>query len=127
MIPASVEAFRTEAHRLARRGFPSSEWRVQEQNRFRLKAHILLSPELFIDIFYSPRTRRIGFALIKGAERVFGIDNLNGWHRHPFGKVEQHEAIEEPDLAGIFSELKEVVTEEHLLTEESPSPRPERG
>lgn len=117
MRPASVEAFRAEVHRLARRNFPDSEWEVGEQNPFRLKAHILLSPGLFIDIFYSARTRRIDFALIKGAERVFGIDNLNGWHRHPFGGVEQHQAIAEPGLAEIFSEIKGVIIEQRLSVE----------
>lgn len=117
MIPASVEAFRAEVDRLAHRDFPGSEWKVQEQNPLRLKAHLLLSPGLFIDIFYSARTRRISFALIKGAERVFGVDNLNGWHRHPFASVEQHQAIAEPDLAAIFSEIKGVIVEQRLLAE----------
>lgn len=117
MIPVSVEAFRAEVYRLVRRNFPGSEWEVQEQNPFRLKARTLLSPGLFIDIFYSARTRRIDFALIRGTERVFGIDNLNGWHRHPFGGVEQHQAIAEPTLEAIFSEIKDVVVEKGLLRE----------
>lgn len=119
MIPSSVEAFRAEADRLAHRVFPGSEWKVQEHNPLRLKAHLLLSPGLFIDIFYSTRTQRASFALIKGGERVFGIDNLNGWHRHPFGSVEQHQAINEPDLAVIFSEIKAVIVEQRLLAEGS--------
>ena len=115
MIPISVEAFREEIHRLARRNFPDSEWEVHEQNPFRLKARVLLSPGLFIEVFYSPRTRRISFALLKGRERIFGIDNLNGWHRHPFGEVERHQPIGEPSLQEIFMEIKDVVVSRELL------------
>jgi hypothetical protein len=116
MIPTSVEAFRAVVSRLARKSFSGMQWEIQEQNVFRLKARALLSPGLLIDIFYSARTMRIDFALIKGAERVFGIDNLNGWHRHPFGEVGQHQAIREPTLEKIFLEIKDVVVEKGLLS-----------
>ena len=61
--------------------------------------------------------KRIDFALIKATERIFGIDNLNGWHRHPFGGVKQHEAIEEPTLEEVFSEIKSVTTEQGFSSE----------
>lgn len=115
MIPISVEAFREEIQSLARRNFPDSEWEVHEQNPFRLKARVLLSPGLFIEVFYSPRTRRISFALLKGTKRIFGIDNLNGWHRHPFGEVERHQPIREPSLQEIFMEIKDIVVSQGLL------------
>lgn len=86
-------------------GTSRSEWELQEFNPLRLKMRIMLSPDLFIDVFYSVRTQRIDFALIKERERIFGIDNLGGWHRHPFGEVERHRPIREPTLQGIFSEM----------------------
>jgi len=100
---------------VALRTFPGAQWDLQEQNQFRLKARILLSPGLFIDVFYAARTRRIDFALIQGADRVFGIDNLNGWHRHPFGEAEQHMAIETPTVEDIFSEIRAVTVEQGLV------------
>ncbi len=115
MIPVSVDAFRIEVHRVALRTFPDAQWELQEQNQFRLKARILLSPGLFIDVFYGARTRRIDFALIQGADRVFGMDNLNGWHRHPFGEAEQHMPIPTPTVEGIFSEILAVTMEQGLL------------
>lgn len=117
MIPSSVKAFHAEVQRLAHQHFPRSKWELQEFNTLRLKMRIILSPELFIDVFYSVRTQRIDFALIKETERIFGIDNLNGWHRHPFGEVEQHQAIREPSLEEILSEIKKVTVEQGLLRE----------
>ena len=117
MIPSSVWAFHAEVQRLARRHFPRSKWELQELNLLRLQLRIILSPEIFIEVFHSARTQRISFALIKKEERIFGIDNLHGWHRHPFGGVEQHQAIKEPALAEIFTETNRVIVEESLLVE----------
>jgi len=114
MIPISVEAFREEIHRLARLNFPESDWELHEQNPFRLKGRVWLSPGLFIEVFYSARTKRISFALLKGTKRIFGIDNLNGWHRHPFGEVERHQPIGEPSLQEIFMEIKNLIVSQEL-------------
>ena len=50
---------------------------------------------------------------------MFGIDNLNGWHRHPSGGVKQHEIIEEPTLEEIFSEIKSATAKQGFLSEKS--------
>jgi hypothetical protein len=86
----------------------------------RLYKRPLLSETLNKDVHRGlpwPKDPRVDFALIKETERVFGIDNLNGRHRHPFGGVEQHQTIKEPALAEIFSEIKGVIIEQRLLTE----------
>ena len=111
----SVDAFQAKVQDLAGQHFPTSEPEVQEANRLRLKMRIVLSPDMFIDVFYGVSKKRIDFALIKAADRVFGIDNLRGWHRHPFGEVEQHEAIEEPTLEEIFLEIERVTKEEGFV------------
>ena len=115
----SVNAFQAKVQDLAAQHFPTSEPELQEANPFRLKMRIVLSSDLFIDIFYGKSKERIAFALIKETERVFGIDNLNGWHRHPSGGVKQHEIIEEPTLEEIFSEIKSVTAKQGFLLEKS--------
>ena len=113
----SVDAFQAKVQDLAAQRFPASEPEVQEANRLRLKMRIVLSSDMFIDVFYGASKKRIDFALIKATERIFGIDNLNGWHRHPFGGVKQHEAIEEPTLEEVFLEIKSVTAEQSFLPE----------
>ena len=113
----SVNAFQAKIQDLAGQHFPTSEPELQEANPLQLKMRIVLSSDLFIDIFQSKE--RIAFALIKETERVFGIDNLNGWHRHPSGGVKQHEIIEEPTLEEIFSEIKSATAKHGFLSEKS--------
>ena len=113
----SVDAFQAKVQDLAGQYFPTSKPELQEANPLRLEMRIVLSSDLFIDIFYGVSKKRIDFALIKATERIFGIDNLNGWHRHPFGGVKRHEAIEEPTLEEVFSEIKSVTAEQGFLSE----------
>lgn len=98
----SVDAFQAKVQDLAGQHFPTSEPEVQEANRLRLKMRVVLSSDMFVDIFYGVSKKRIDFALVKAADRVFGIDNLREWHCHPVGEVEQHEAIEEPTLEDLL-------------------------
>jgi len=114
---SSVEAFQAKVENLAGQHFPTSKLELQEVNPLRLKMRIILSSNLFIDIFYSVSKERIDFALIKETERIFGIDNLNGWHRHPFGAVEQHQAVKRPTLEKIFSEIKNITAKQGLSKE----------
>lgn len=111
----SVETFRTKVRNLAQKYFPEGKLESQEENPFRLKMRIILSSKLFIDLFYSKRTERIDFALIEEENRIYGIDNLHGWHHHPFGKVQQHQPIDEPTLEKIFSDIKGIMVQRNLL------------
>jgi hypothetical protein len=38
-------------------------------------------------------------------QRVFGYDNLGGWHRHPVGSPEEHEACDAPTFDGFLREV----------------------
>jgi len=116
-MSSSVGEFQTKVQDLVGQYFPASEPELQETNPLRLKMRIVLSSDLFIDIFYGKSKERIAFALIKQTERVFGIDNLNGWHRHPPGGGKEHEIMEEPTLEEIFSAIKSVTAEQGFLEE----------
>ena len=61
--------------------------------------------------------KRTSFAVVQERERLFGIDNLGGWHCHPLGKPEDHKPIDEPSIEEIvaqcsiaINDLKEEVT-----------------
>ena len=111
----SVNEFYHEVQRLAGEYFPTATPETQEINLFRLKMRLVLSPMLFIDIFYGARKRRIDFALIKERKRIFGIDTLGGWHRHPLDKPEHHEPIKQMSLQEIISQLAKIVQQKKLL------------
>lgn len=55
-----------------------------------VKVRLVLNDSIFIDIFYNAETCKYSFALIKYNKRIFGADNLRGWHMHPFENPEAH-------------------------------------
>ncbi|MEW6618652.1 MAG: hypothetical protein AB1422_04785 [bacterium] len=56
-----------------------------------VKIRVYLTDGTFIDIFYNADTQKIAYALIKNKKRIFGIDNTDGWHLHPFKSPEIHQ------------------------------------
>lgn len=81
-----------------------------EKNLLRLKARVPIGLWVFVDIFYAARTKRVSFAVICRGERVFGIDNLGGWHVHPLEKNREHNWIEEPALDAVVRQCVEVAS-----------------
>lgn len=108
----SVNDFYHQVQILARDYFPAAKLEIQEVNPFRLKMRLLLDPMLFIDIFYGARKERIDFALIQERKRIFGIDNLAGWHRHPLGEPDRHESVKSMSLGEIFSQFARIVKQQ---------------
>jgi len=47
----------------------------------------------FIDAFYNEQTETTAFALIDRDLRVFGADNTDEWHVHPFSHPARHEPL----------------------------------
>lgn len=63
-----------------------------------------------VDAFYNQATGKTAFALIKAGERIFGADNTEGWHWHPFAEPTSHVPS---TRAVIFREFLEQI-EQHL-------------
>ena len=89
--------------------FPDAVFAVVERRRYRLKIRIELNKETLLDIFYNPKNDRTDFALIRNNRRIFGYDNLGGWHRHPVANPQGHEVCEEPTISKIFEEVKAII------------------
>jgi hypothetical protein len=47
----------------------------------------------FVDVFYNEQTDTLAYALIRNGQRVFGVDNTGGWHRHPFDDPRRHDPL----------------------------------
>jgi len=65
-----------------------------EQTDDALRARLEIQAGLFVQVFLSEKTGRLSFALVEGNQRIYGCDLEGGfWHVHPYGMVEEHQAI----------------------------------
>ncbi len=103
----SIQEFYDRATATVREFHPTCTIDVTEKNSFRLKARVWISLSIFMDVFYSVRTRKTSIAVILKGKRVFGIDNLGGWHVHPIRENQLHRPIEEPSLEDLFRKCLE--------------------
>jgi hypothetical protein len=77
---------------------------IEYKRLHRASLRILFSKALYIDIYANTDNQRYDFSLIKNHQRIFGIDNLGGWHSHPLNNEKKHVALKkEPNLKTIFS------------------------
>jgi len=81
-----------------------------------LSLRITLNEETLVDGYFNEETQRTDYALIHKGERVYGVDNLKGWHCHPFQAVEQHVPCPEPSVQEVFEKMK--VIADYLTTKE---------
>lgn len=68
-----------------------------------LKIRISLG-EMYIDIFYNAASGKTAYALIKDNERIFGADNTDRWHKHPFVNPERHTVCKEVSFEDFLKE-----------------------
>ena len=107
----SVEQFYEELADCLQRYLPGGETEVIEMNMLRLKVRIYIAVSFFMDVFYAVRTQKISFALVQKGKRIFGIDDLDGWHFHPFGKPEDHVQMTEPSIESMVMQCTRVIRE----------------
>jgi len=73
------------------------------------KIRVFLIKDCFADVFYNSDTDRIDFALIRNSKRIYGADNLGGWHYHPFEDPEKHIACETMNFADFLGKVREIL------------------
>ena len=108
LVTLGTRQFYQELLENLNRDFPQYTISVVELNSLRFKARIHHAP-LFLDVFYAANTGKISFAIIQNNQRIFGCDNLNGWHVHPFGNPERHVPISEPSLEYIIRACRDIL------------------
>ena len=66
---------------------------------------------MFLSFYHNEETGTIAFALIKGQDRMWGIDcdSIRGWHLHPLEAPDQHVAISSLDMSDIIQQLIQVL------------------
>ena len=110
-VRLNLSRFEDQIRQEAKAFFPEALLSVVERGKYRLKIRIELDAQALIDIFYNPRNSRTDFALIHHNQRVFGYDNLGGWHRHSLEAPDTHTACDEPSVRQVFQEMQVAVSQ----------------
>lgn len=89
--------------------FPEANLETRERRGTIFEARAWLDEETFIEVYFNSLTERKNYALVHRQQRVTGYDNYKFWHRHPFGKAQEHIPCSEPAFEEAIAEMKEVV------------------
>ena len=103
------EAFEQALDRAAAAIFPGKQVVRISRSIVATKFRIDLDARRFIDVFFNCRNQRTDLTVIEGDRRIFGCDNLGGWHRHPAEAPDRHEACEEPTLESFLRECAKFI------------------
>jgi hypothetical protein len=87
--------------------FPNIEPRIELVRHTRITIRFELNDATFVALFFREETERVDYALIVNDQRVFGIDNLDGWHIHPLGNPDAHEPCDEMTPTEAMRRLRE--------------------
>ncbi len=109
MEPVSVKKFIDQLKLAMARFTPHLTLKIIEENPHRLKGRIKLASGRNVDVFYGSKKGRIDFALIDGNQRIWGVDNLGGWHFHPIGNEKEHIKAKYTTVYQIVRELKVII------------------
>ncbi|MBU0567582.1 hypothetical protein KJ693_04315 [bacterium] len=103
-----INSFLKEVQEAANRTFPQATTTYQVIRSTHLYFRAVIDEDTFIDIYFNPDTGRKDFALIHQGDRVYGTDNLQGWHYHPFNDADRHIPCQEPSAKDVFQEMKKI-------------------
>ena len=93
---------------------------IVERTNATVTLHFTISPNLFVQVYFSSRSGRFNLALIGASRRLYGRDREQGqWHRHPFEQPAQHEPTPEgvspQPVHQFLAEVETILIENELL------------
>ncbi len=100
-----IDSFLREIKTLKDELFPEAKIEITYKRIDKISLRIITAPSSLLDIYVNTETGRYDFALIKKDKRIFGYDNLGGWHYHPYNNPETHIECNEPDIKHVFKEM----------------------
>jgi len=106
---ASIDIFIEEWNRLCIQYFPNARLETVYHRSAMASLRLIITPHLFVDIYCNTRTARFDFSLIQESVRIFGYDNLQSWHCHPFNNTDTHLDCQEPTLEQMISETAALI------------------
>lgn len=105
-----IDNYIIEIQTIGKQYFPKNTLKTVYRRLNQFSGRLEIKSALFIDLYYNAENGRRDFSLIERGKRVFGYDNLGGWHRHPLKNPEVHIKCNEPPIEKIFQEIKEIVS-----------------
>ena len=106
-MPTTVAEFLLVIQSGATAFFPGGQLTWTAVRSTRVKARLDLAPDCFVDIFFREETQRTDYALIVAGQRVYGLDNLGGWHEHPLHDPASHVPCPAVTPAEAFQRLRD--------------------
>ena len=103
-LPDDPDAFETAFRVAVAAVRPSATVERVMRTIIAIKLRVDLDENRFIDVFVNSRNHRVDLAVIESGRRVFGYDNLGGWHRHPPEAPDRHDPCAEPGLDAFVRE-----------------------
>jgi hypothetical protein len=89
---------------------------ILEQTSSLVKARLIISPDLFVQIYRNDRFDSTNLALIHNQRRIYGRDQLgNSWHRHKMSDPEAHDRSAEGQTVVTLDDFLDEV--ENVLAE----------
>lgn len=95
-IPEDLDSFEAAVRTAVAAVLPSGAVETVARTIIVIKLRVDLHDGRFIDVFFNSRNRRADLSLIDGGTRIFGYDNLGGWHCHRPEAPERHDPCAEP-------------------------------
>ena len=94
-------------------------YKVEQKSVSILKAKIIFSEEMFIQVYVNIRKPKISYNLILNGSRLYGRDFTKGeWHLHPYGEEHVHDDSEEgrkeAALETFFFEVLQILEENDM-------------
>ena len=108
-LPNDPDAFEAAFRSAVTAVLPSATIDLIARTIVTIKLRVDLDQNRFIDAFFNARNGRTDLAVIEGGQRVFGYDNLGGWHRHSPNAPERHESCDEPGLEDFVREAVSLI------------------
>jgi hypothetical protein len=89
---------------------------ILEQSINLLKARLIISPDLFIQVYRNDHFDTTNLVLIHNAQRIYARDQVAGiWHRHPANAPHLHDTSNEGrrpiNLSDFLDEVETVLAE----------------
>lgn len=88
--------------------------------KFSVKYRLIVSKDLYIQIYVNVRNGTHGFALVQKGKRLYGRDSEDWkWHRHPLESPEVHdfslEGAKEVSVEDFLKEVQEILARKGLI------------
>lgn len=92
---------------------------IRDHTSLMIKARLLISPDLFIQVYRNDQFDTTNLTLIHNKQRIYGRDYLGGiWHRHPVGTAHTHDTSAEGrrpiSLSEFLDEVEIILAEKNL-------------